>query len=343
MRPLVASLCRIAVALVVGLGLLLLALSFVLRQPSLGEWPLSGGVSADPERLRADVLFLTTEVVPRDFDHPVILSRAADYIRGELEDAGATVTEQTFEVRGATYRNVVATLGSGAFPQVVVGAHYDAFALLGDNPGADDNGSGTAGLLELARLLEGTELEARVDLVAFANEEPPAFASSAMGSAVHAKRLRAQTDEIWGMISLEMIGYYTDEQPWPNWLYRLLYPNRGDFVAVVGRWQDRHLTGHFKRSLRSCGVPPYSFTPPASLGGIDASDHRSYWEQGFNAIMVTDTAFMRNPNYHTPDDTAETLDYDRMARVVDGVLNAVVHAASAVGADEEPGTARLED
>ena len=331
MRSSIASSFRILGAVVVGLGLLLGVLVLVLRQPSWGAWPLQQSSRANPERLRADVVFLTTEVGPRDFDNPESLALAADYIRQEFEAAGAKVSELTFDSRDATYRNVIATFGSGPHPEIVVGAHYDAFGLLGHNPGADDNASGTAGLLELARLLDGLELDSRVDLVAYPNEEPPAFASSRMGSAVHAKYLRQHAGTIWGMVCLEMIGYYTEEQLWPNWLYGLLYPNRGDFIVIVGRWQDRQLVGHFKRSMRSTDVRPYSFTPPASLGGIDASDHRSYWNEGFGAIMVTDTAFMRNPNYHTPNDTAETLDYERMAQVVDGVLNAVVRAAKSRG------------
>ena len=338
MRPLIASLFRILIALTVGVCFILGALLVCLRQPSFGTWEQLGNATADPDRLRADVLFLTTEVTPRDSGHPHNLDRAADYIHSAFDASGARVSELAYSSLGASFRNVIATFGAGSAPRIVVGAHYDSFGLFGDNPGADDNASGTAGLLELARLLKGAELSSRVDLVAYPNEEPPSFASPAMGSAVHAEHLREQTNQIWGMVSLEMIGYYTEEQPWPNWLYRLLFPSTGDFIAIVGRWQDRHLVRHFKRSMRASEVPPYSFTPPVELAGMDASDHRSYWAQGFNAIMVTDTAFMRNPNYHTPNDTADTLDYPRMAQVVDGVLNAVIRAANSQPRQHMSGT-----
>jgi Peptidase family M28 len=157
--------------------------------------------------------------------------------------------------------------------------------------------------------------------VAYANEEPPWFGSPGMGSAVHARSLKGQ--DVRGMICLEMIGYFTETQPAPNALFRLLYPQRGDFIAVAGRWTDRALTRHVKRAILGTGFPARSFTAPRDAG-IDASDQRSYWDQGIPAVMVTDTADIRNPHYHAPGDTAGTLDYGRMAGVVGGVANAVI-------------------
>ena len=304
--------------------------AFLVTQPTFGALPFLGGGRAEADRLREHVEFLTVAAAPRDSDHPESLDRAADYIRNHFSRTGARVRDQAFTARGHTYRNVIASfgpdsLGSGRGPLLVVGAHYDAFGDFGGNPGADDNASGTAGLLELARLLDGARLKNPVQLVAFTNEEPPFFASPWMGSAVHARSLGTQP--IQGMICLEMIGYFAAEQEWPHPFFRWLYPDRGDFIGVVGRWGDWRMTRQVERAMRGArGVPVLSFNGPRALA-IDASDQRSYWDRGYPAVMITDTAFLRNPHYHTPGDTAATLDYSRMAGVVDGVLNAVLHLA----------------
>jgi hypothetical protein len=302
------------------LALLLGLAAAAITQPTFGTLSSPKPSAADPERLRRHVEFLTVQASPRDSDHPENLDKAAAYIKEQLLFAGTRPRDQEFRAQGRLYRNVIASLGPANGPILVVGAHYDSCGLFGPNPGADDNASGTAGLLELARLLRGRSLRQRVDLVAYANEEPPWFGSPWMGSAVHARSLAGQ--DVRGMISLEMIGYFTDRQPFPNWLYRLLYPSRGDFILIAGRWADRDLTRHVKRALRGTGFPAYSFTASRDAG-IDASDQRNYWDIGVPAVMVTDTAFVRNPHYHSPGDTAETLDYQRMARVVEGVAEAL--------------------
>lgn len=164
-----------------------------------------------------------------------------------------------------------------------------------------------------------SDLKQPVTLVAFANEEPPFFGSDQMGSAVHAENLRATGRDVRGMINLEMIGYFSAEQSWPNALFALIYPASGDFIGVVGGWRDRHLTRHVKRAIAGGDENRVvSFTGPHETS--DASDHRNYWRHGWPAVKVTDTAFLRNPNYHTAGDTADTLDYVRMARVVEGVF-----------------------
>lgn len=308
-------------ALAVLLGLAFLAI----RQPAPGSVPFLGTERAEAKRLRRHVEFLTVEAAPRDVDHPENLDRAADYIRQSLSETGVRVEEQSYRAQGRTFRNVLASFGPDAGPVLIVGAHYDAFGGFGENPGADDNASGTAGVLELARLLAGRPLVRRVVLAAYSTEEPPFFDSPQMGSAIHAKSLG--DTKVRGMICLEMIGFFAEEQPWPDPLLRLLYPDRGDFIGVTGRWADRELTREVKRAMRAAGiVPVYSFTAPRSAG-LDASDHISYWDRGVPAVMITDTAYLRNPNYHAPGDTAASLDYRRMAGVVDGVLNAVLHLA----------------
>jgi hypothetical protein len=164
---------------------------------------------------------------------------------------------------------------------------------------------------------------------AYATEEPPFFGSAQMGSAVHANSLRTDGRRVRGMICLEMIGYFSGEQTWPSALFALLYPARTDFIAVGGGWQDRELTRHVKRAIDGAGgVRVVSFT--GSRETSDASDHRNYWSHGWPAVIVTDTAFLRNPNYHTSGDTAATLDYDRMARVVDGIFSAIAARPAAM-------------
>ena len=309
------SLFRISFAV----SLAILGAVAVIRQPGFTSLPFLGRERSDPARLRRHVEYLTTDVRPRGAAHPENLMLAAGYIERAFRTSGGRVAVQDYDIRGKRYRNVIAHYGPAGGAAMIVGAHYDAFTMTGDLPGADDNASGTAGLLELARLLGRTPPRTPVTLVAFSTEEPPYFASRNMGSAVHAGSVAPGS--IAGMICLEMIGYYAPQQHWPNRLFAWLYPDRGEFIAVGGRWPDRVLTRHVKRAVRGAGgIDVYSFTGPAVT--LDASDHRNYWAAGIPAVIVTDTAYLRNPHYHTTGDTADTLDYQRMARVVDGIFTA---------------------
>lgn len=292
-----------------------LAFAAAIRQPVLRGLPYTAADRSDPRALRAHVETLTR--VPHSADDAEGLRVSAGYIERHFRAATPRVELQDFHARRREYRNVIARFGPEAGPLLVVGAHYDAFGPL---PGADDNASGTAGLLEFARLLGRNPPKTPVVLVAYANEEPPFFGSEQMGSAVHARSI--EKENVAGMISLEMIGYYSEKQTWPNLTFKLLYPHRGDFIGVGGGWRDRHLARHVKRGIKGAGgIDVYSFTGPRQT--LDASDHRNYWAHGWPAVIVTDTAYLRNPNYHTRHDTADTLDYTKMARVVDGVFNAV--------------------
>ena len=281
-----------------------------------------------PARLEGHVRKLCLEFFPRDAFHPEVLDQAAAYVRAQFEGTGALVADQPFRVEGRRYRNVVASFGPETRDRVVVGAHYDA---AGELPGADDNASGVAGLIELARLLAGARLSIRVELVAFTLEEPPVFGSPAMGSAVHAKSLREAGARVRAMLSLEMIGCFSDEpgsQQFPLPLLRLFYPGRGNFLALAGRLGELGLLRRVKASMRSASrLPIRTIAAPRSLFGIDLSDNVSYWDQGFPALMVTDTAFFRNQRYHTADDTSDTLDYVRMAEVVRGLFQAATDLA----------------
>lgn len=300
---------------------------------AMARRPSAAGAAAEPrsrpERLEAHVRALVGTFGPRDEAHPENLERVAVWIRGELERAGGTVAEQPFQVGGATYRNVSALFGPDTRERIVVGAHYDT---AGPLPGADDNASGVAGLLELARLLGDSPLKKRVELVAYPLEEPPYFASSQMGSAFHARALKAQGVKVRAMICLEMIGFFTDapgSQDFPVGALRAVYPSTGNFILVTGKPGQGGLVRRVTRRMRHGAAPldVRSIIAPASLPGVDFSDHRNYWAEGWEAVMVTDTAFYRNPSYHTAQDTPEKLDYRRMARVVDGVHAAVLAEA----------------
>lgn len=284
-----------------------------------------------PARLAAHVRMLSEAFVPRDEAHPENLDRAAAWIRHVFETEGGRVEEQPFRVAGRTYRNVIAHFGPATAERIVVGAHYDA---AGPLPGADDNASGVAGLLELAHLLGKAAPPAHVELVAFTLEEPPYYAGPLMGSVFHATSLKQKGVRVRAMICLEMIGYFTDEprsQQFPHPSLKLLYPSTGNFIAVVGRIGQGSLAGRIKKRMRRAApLPVHSINAPRWLPGVDFSDHRSYWEAGWNAVMITDTAFYRNDNYHTAADTADTLDYGRMALVVEGVYAAVAAEAGRI-------------
>ncbi len=276
---------------------------------------------AQEDKLRAHVQMLSEELVPRSWRHRANMERAADYIAESLQKSGGRVETQPFSAAGQTYKNILAAFGPDREPWIVVGAHYD---VAGDGPGADDNASAVAGLLELGRLLGSRPLTRRVLLAAYCLEEPPFFGSSRMGSAVHARSLKEAGRKIELMICLEMIGYFSDQpgsQLFPFPLLRLFYPSKGNFIMVVDRLTSAH--GPRLRGSMQAGttLPVYAINAPSFLWGIGLSDHRSFWKAGFDAVMITDTAFYRNRAYHTSEDTADRLDYERMARVVDGLLN----------------------
>ncbi len=284
-------------------------------------------MAVSPDRLEAHVRMLAETFVPRDAAHPGMLDRVADYVRAHFEAATDRVADQPYRVGTTTYRNVCARFGPADGPRIVVGAHYDA---AGPYPGADDNASGVAGLLELARRF-GAHAPP-LELVAYPLEEPPFFGSRAMGSAVHARSLSERGVDVRAMLALEMIGYFVDapnSQRFPLGLLRPFYPSTGNFIAVVGSLFGRRLVHTIRDAMRDASpLPVHSINAPRLLPGVGLSDHQSYWNAGYPAVMITDTAFYRNPHYHLPTDTPDTLDYRRMAMVVEGV-RAAVHALAA--------------
>jgi Zn-dependent M28 family amino/carboxypeptidase len=299
-------------------------LAMVLASASIAD---TGG-AADARRLERDVRAIVSDFGPRDHGHPENLERVAAYIEAGLAAAGARIESQRYEVGGRAYRNVVASLGPASGERIVVGAHYDTF---GPQPGADDNASGVAGLIELGRLLAPVPLRVRVDLVAFTLEEPPLFRSEFMGSAVHARSLRKEGVALRGMIALEMIGFFRDEpgtQRYPSQVLSWTYPSRGNFIGVVGNLGSAMLVRKVAHAMRGASaVPVEALASPRFVTGVDFSDHASYWDAGYDAVMITDTAFFRNEHYHTMTDTPDRLDYARMAQVVQGVRAAVLALA----------------
>jgi len=308
--------------------LLLLGLWFWVTQPLFTRATVNTERTVDPSRLRAHVHKLSVELVPRDENHLENLDRVAAYIKSEFSHTSAIVSEQPYRVNGKSYRNVTAQFGPETPERIVVGAHYDT---AGPLPGADDNASGVAGLIELARLLDRQQLPLRIELVAFTLEEPPYFRTTGMGSSVHAQSLKQQNVRVRAMFSLEMIGYFTDtanSQHFPVGLLSPFYPSAGKFIGVVGRLSDWSIVRRAKAAMRKATpLPVYSINAPGIVPGVDFSDQLNYWHAGYNAAMITDTAFYRNPNYHTAQDTEEKLDYKRMAMVVEGVYAAVVELA----------------
>lgn len=280
------------------------------------------------ERLYRDVAQLTGIQPARNYRNLEALEEAVRYIKGELEGLDCEVQEQPFKVDGRTYKNVVALFkGSSSTERIVVGAHYD---VCGDQPGADDNASGVAGLLETARLLHEHEplLQHDVELVAYCLEEPPYFASEDMGSAVHARKLHEQKVKVRAMICYEMIGYFSDEpdsQKFPDPELARLYPHTGNFIVVVGKTGQEAYTQQVRDLMRQhTDIDVQSVNLPAGFGLVGLSDHRNYWTYGINAIMINDSSFLRNPHYHQTSDTIDTLDFDRMAAVVKGVYGALI-------------------
>jgi hypothetical protein len=277
----------------------------------------------DPAALRSNVEALATRFAPRDFEHPENLDRVALFVAEAMRSTGAVVSEQTYRVGEKVYRNVLAELGPDTPERIVIGAHYDT---AGDQPGADDNASGVAGLLELARLLAASPPPLRIELAAYTLEEPPSFATERMGSVVHARGLTDRGARVRLMISMEMIGAFADvkgSQHYPA-VVGWFYPSTGNFIAVIGKWGQGGTVRDVAAALRAGSpLPVETLVAPRFLTGVDFSDHRSFWARGYDAVMVTDTSFFRNDRYHTADDRPDTLDYVRMAEVVKGVHCAV--------------------
>lgn len=294
--------------------------------------PLSDEEVELRDRLKHHVWALAGEIGERNLWRYEALEASASYIEEALRESGYDVASQHFLVAGKTVKNLEAERTGTVLPDeiVLVGAHYDSVR---GSPGANDNATGTAALLEIARLLAGKTLVRSVRFVAFVNEEAPFFQTDDMGSRVYARRVREHGEQIVAMLSLETIGYYTNapnsqEYPFP---FKLFYPSTGNFVGFVGNIRSRGLVRRSIQSFRRhAAFPSEGVAAPGWMVGVGWSDHWAFWEAGYPAMMVTDTALFRYKHYHTRMDTPDKIDYESMARVTTGMAWVVADLAGTV-------------
>lgn len=254
------------------------------------------------------------------------LNRVSAWIQGQMQKFGIPCDFQNYKVESNRYRNVVCELNVGAAKNLIVGAHYDVH---GETDGADDNASGVAGVLETARILakEKKHLKHNVEFVFYTLEEPPYFRTEQMGSAFHAKAIEKYKDRIAGVFILEMIGYFDQRniQKYPVGL-KLFYPAHGNFIGAVSNFDSNRLGSAYCAAMKQMKrLDCQRLVAPSFVTGVDFSDHLNYWNAGIPAIMITDTAFFRNKNYHTKNDTVETLNLQKMKYVIDGVVFTILN------------------
>jgi Zn-dependent M28 family amino/carboxypeptidase len=292
--------------------------------------PLTTEQARLADHLRKHITVLSEEIGERNLWRDGTLDATADYIEKTLRAMDYAVSSQAYTVQGTSVRNLEAMLDGTSLAEeiVLIGAHYDTVR---GSPGANDNASGVAALLEIARLLAARPLARSVRFVAFVNEEAPFFYTWDMGSHRYARRAHERGDKITAMLSLETIGYYSDaegSQQYPNPVYSWLYPNTGNFIGFVGNLASRKLVrqclGAFRRHS---AFPSEGVAAPGRTAGIHWSDHWSFWQEGYAAVMVTDTALFRYPHYHASTDLPDRIDYERLARVVEGLAKVTVDLA----------------
>ncbi len=285
-------------------------------------------MKANTSRLYEDVRFLTELRPFRNYQNLASLAQVVDYIKNEFEQAGLDVRYQKWTAAGNEYTNVIGVYNGHKSKRLVVGAHYD---VCGNQEGADDNASAVAGLLESARLIgeNKPELDYAIEFVAYCLEEPPFFGTTEMGSYVHAKSLFDNNVDVIGMICYEMIGYFSDKpnsQSYPSKELAAMYPSTANFIIVVGIKEFdafNKKVHNLMAEKAGIDVQVISFETGGDLAGM--SDQRNYWKFGYNALMINDTSFVRNPHYHMSSDTIDTLDFPKMTEVITGAYNAITH------------------
>ena len=291
--------------------------------------PLSESELLLKDNLKKHVYMLGEKIGERNIRRYNELNESAGYIENTLAELGYDVSKQEYQVENKILKNIEVELIGTSKPEeiIVVGAHYDSVT---GSPGANDNGSGVAALLEIARLLSKEKLPRTLRMVAFVNEEPPFFQTEKMGSRIYAARSRKRGEKVIAMFSLETIGYYSDapgsqHYPFP---FGSFYPDTGNFIGFVGNISSRELVQKALSSFRkNTPFPSEGLTAPGWFIGIGWSDHWSFWKEGYPAAMITDTALFRYEQYHTMEDTPDKIDYDRTARVVEGISRVVSELA----------------
>ena len=277
--------------------------------------------NADTLLIKKHLTEITKNDSFRNYKNIDRLNEVAEYISNHFKQYSESVSYQEFQVNGETYKNVICSFGDLNAKTIVIGAHYD---VNGNQEGADDNASGVVGLLELARLLKGSKLNYRIDLVAYTLEEPPFFRTEMMGSYIHAKSLVDNKVKVYGMVSLEMIGYFDaneNSQSYPIASLSSIYGTKGDYITLVTKFKKGEFAEKFNVQFQEIkSIKTEIFDSQIPLPGVDLSDHLNYWNFGFSALMITDTAFLRNRNYHTQHDTMEKLDIAKMAKVIDSIF-----------------------
>lgn len=284
----------------------------------------NGWTQTCPDTLKRNLELIVNREGFRSHDDTITLNAVAQFIYDEFSKTGATTEFERYEVNGIGYKNVIARIGSKDKPTIVLGAHYD---VCGHFSGADDNGSGIVGLIEAIKQLKNYTGEYCLEFVAYTLEEPPYFGTKAMGSYIHASNLNYERRTVYGMVSIEMIGYFSDEdnsQEYPIGIMSWFYGKKGDYILITKKSFNGKFVRKFTKTYQGSKIiRTKKIAAPKSITGIDFSDHRNYWLFNYDALMLTDTSFYRNRAYHSENDTIAILDFIRMAKVVDALVHTI--------------------
>lgn len=279
------------------------------------------------ENLRKYIQVLAADIGERNIFQYQNLERAADFIKKELESFGYNLLEQVHIIENRSYRNLIATKeGKNKKDRIIiVCAHYDS---VWGSPGADDNASGVAAIIELARLISKDDLNKTIKFIAFTCEEPPFYTTENMGSFRYAKEAKKNKEHIEAVLCLESIGFYADKKNSQNYPFGLsaFYPDKANFIAVVSNLSSSNLLKRIVKEFKKASNFPleYLMAPVFLAPAISFSDHWSFWKFGYKAVMITDTAFYRNSYYHAQSDTPEKLDYQSISKVIDGLYHVLL-------------------